>query len=172
MTSLQRLGIEIVAALLLIAGFVGYWQLHNHVEQQIGAQGCLQSTTETKSEVIADNRVDAAESAAQLANVVRVYDEKLSNLQRDNAALARGVSDNALRRSAADDPRSAACGAAPDRRLPGSESEAEARRELIATDVEQLLTACDADHAKLDGAVSAYDAARQRAIERAKKTPL
>jgi len=172
MTSLQRLGIEIAAALILLACFVGWWKLHNNTEQQIGAQQCIEHTTETKSEVAADNRVDAAESAAQLANVVRVYDEKVSTLQRDNVALARSVFDQPLRASAAANPRSTACRAAPDAGLQQSESEAAARRQLVAADLVDVFNACDKLSAQLDGAVSAYDAARERAIKRAKKTPL
>src|SRR4029077_14788135 len=154
MTSLQRLGIEIAVALLLVACFVGWWKLHNHTEQAIGAQQCIEHVTETKSEVVADNRVDQAQSAAQLANVVRVYDDKVSALQRDNAALSRGVFNQPVRASAAADPRPAACGAAPERGLSDREIEAAARQSVLATDLEAVLNACDADHAKLDGAVS------------------
>src|SRR6266852_3414823 len=117
MTSLQRLGIEIVAALILVACFVGWWKLHNNTEQQIGAQQCIEHTTETKTEIVADNRVDQAQSAAQLANVVRVYDEKVSSLQRDNTALARSVFNQPVRARPAADPGPATCGAAPERGL-------------------------------------------------------
>jgi hypothetical protein len=73
-TGLQRLLAEIAAGVLLCGAFIGWWQLHNHTEQKIGAEKCILSTTEVKADVVADNSAAAAGQAVDLQLVVKTYE--------------------------------------------------------------------------------------------------
>jgi len=163
-TSLERLGAEILAAVLLTGAFIGWWQLHNDTEQKIGAEHCLISTTEVKTEVAEDNSGLVAAHAAQLTQVVAVYEQKLLDSAGANADLARRLHDNGVRQSAAPGPRSAACDGPPNRGLPAGESPADPGPRITA-DTAAVLDACDADHAKLTIVTNAYNDWRQRMID-------
>ena len=100
MTSLQRLGLELAGAVLMVAAFIGWWQMHNHAEQKIGATQCIISTTEVKATALAtDTGIEAAQ-AAQLNEVVKTYATQLADSAATNSALADRVRDYALRSGA------------------------------------------------------------------------
>jgi hypothetical protein len=165
MTSLERLGIEIAAGLLLTGLFVGWWQLHNHTERTLGASVCIAQTTETKTAAVADNQADAALGALQLQLVVKTYDDQVSTLSRGNADLVQRLHDNALRAK----PVSGTGPVAGDDLGPidvsGGQSRAvNARRAALDRAEAQVLGDCDDDFAKLEAVTMAYNEVRARAI--------
>jgi hypothetical protein len=165
MTSLERTLIEIGATILFIAGFVAWWQFHDHTEQNIGAQKCIISTTEVKSEVVADNSKIESAHAAQMTQVVKTYDAQVASLSAGNAALARSLHDNAVRQSAAPRPRPAACEVrAVD--LPAGQSDPVITRGALIDRAEvKVFDDCDADHSALIGVTAAYNDVRRQMLE-------
>ena len=164
MIGLERIAWEAGGALVLCGIFAGYWFTHNHTEQASGAQHCIMETTEVKTEVATDNSELVAGHAAQLTQVVAVYEQKLKDSAGANADLARRMHDNGVRQSAVSGPRSAACSGTADRGLPESQSAAGAGS-AIEADTAAVLDACDADHAKLAIVAQAYTDWRQRMID-------
>jgi len=55
MTTLEKYLIGAVVLLISSGAAAGWWALHNHKEQAIGAQACIQNTTVTKETAVADN---------------------------------------------------------------------------------------------------------------------
>jgi hypothetical protein len=163
MIDLERIAWEIGGATVLCAIFAGYWFTHNHTEQAIGAQHCIMETTDTKVEVVADNSQLVAAHAAQLTQVVAVYEQKLKDSAGANADLARRLHDNGVRQSALPGPRSAACDSGTDRGLSDSQSAAGPGR--VEADTAAVLDACDADHAKVTIIANAYNDWRQKMID-------
>jgi hypothetical protein len=100
MTSLERLGIEAAGVLTLCIAFWGFWTMHNHTEQNLGAQACIQSTTETKVAAAQDNTAIEAVHAAQLQAVVDIYDEKLKVASAASAGLAQRMHNDQVRQGA------------------------------------------------------------------------
>ncbi len=88
MTSLERLGLEAFGVVALCGLFFAWWALHNHTEQKIGAQACIQSTTEVRADAVRDDSDIEAAHAAQLGKVVAIYDQKLQDSANANAGLA------------------------------------------------------------------------------------
>jgi hypothetical protein len=164
MIGLERIAWEIGGAVVLCGIFAGYWLTHNHTEQAIGAQHCIMETTDTKVAVVADNSGLVAAHAAQLTQVVAVYEQKLNDSAGANADLARRLHDNGVRQSAVPGPRSAACASQPVGGLPESQGAA-AAGPAIEADTAAVLDACDADHAKLAIVAQAYNDWRQRMID-------
>lgn len=162
MTSLERIGIEIAAALMLCGAFVGWWTYHNHAEQKIGAQACIQSTTETKREVIADNAADAGAEAHQLTVAVQTYAQQVSDLSSRNADLAQRLHDNPIRQIPASRPGSAAAGAGCALDLP--DGQAGARAAAIDAATKKIFDDCDADYAGRVAVIGAYNEWRERMI--------
>lgn len=165
MTGLQRLGLEIAAAVLLCGAFIGWWQLHNHTEQKIGAEKCIISTTEVKSEAKADNAAAVAGQGIDLQLVVKTYDQHIADLSRSNADLARRLSNNALRQSGAAGAGSAACEVRAVE-LSGGQSDPELRPlpATIEAHTAKVFSDCDADHEALIGVTAAYNDWRTRMI--------
>jgi sensor c-di-GMP phosphodiesterase-like protein len=54
MSELEKILIGIVATLVLSGAFAAWWAYHNHAEQAIGAQACIQNTTVTKETAAAE----------------------------------------------------------------------------------------------------------------------
>jgi hypothetical protein len=162
---LERLAFEIAGVGVLCGIFWGFWLTHNHTEQTLGAQHCIMETTEVKTAVVADNSQLVAAHAAQLTQVVAVYEQKLADSAGANADLARRLRDNAVRQSAAAGPGPVAAPGAADRGLHASESAAHPRPDRIAADTADVLDACDADHAKVTIVTQAYNDWRQRMID-------
>jgi hypothetical protein len=164
MTSLQRLGLELAGAVLMVAAFIGWWQMHNHAEQKIGATQCIISTTEVKATALAtDTGIEAAQ-AAQLNEVVKTYATQLADSAATNSALADRVRDYALRSGAVCHSGPAAAGGSTHGGLPASQTADAARPSRLAADTDALLNACDADHDKVILLTNAYNDWRDRMI--------
>lgn len=167
MTSLQRLAAELLAGVALCAAFWGLWVSHNHTEQGIGAQACVQSTTETRAEVVTANQTDVALAAGQLQLVVKTYDDHVADLARSNADLARRLHDSSVRQSAAPGSGSAA-GQVCTVDVPAGQSGARDAARIEQATV-RVFTDCDADHEALIGVTAAYNDWRARML--AAQTP-
>ncbi len=153
-----RLGYEIAGGLLLCVAFVSWWALHNHAEQQLGAQACIQATTETKATAVAaDSSIEAAH-AAQISKVVAVYEQKLNDSRGANADLAKRLHDYALRTGAV--PRSAgvACSASGSGAEPRGDRGAESPADPFGVDAATaaLIDACTADAEELTALQAAW----------------
>jgi hypothetical protein len=164
-TSLERLGAEIAGAIILIGAFIGWWQLHNHTEQKLGAQKCILSETVVKNVVAADNSGLETAHAAQMTQVVAIYEQKLKDSAGTNASLAQRVHDSAVRQGAVCDPAGAPGPSYPDRGLSESQSATLGR---LQSDTAAVLDACDADHAKVILANAAYNDWRDKMVAAAK----
>jgi hypothetical protein len=171
MTSLQRFAAEIIGALVLSGAFFGWWKLHNHEEQQQGAQACIQQTTVIKSVAVEHNAADESAQADQLKKVVEVYDAKLALLSSGNDDLVRRLRQSALRSSAVSGPSSAASRPSADRGLPASEGAAQPRPDPISADTRALIDACDADYSKMIGLAGAYNDWRARMLKESDQLP-
>jgi hypothetical protein len=165
MTSIERIAAEIAGGLVLCAAFIGWWQMHNHTMQKIGAATCILSTTEVKTDVVKDNTGIEAAHAAQLTQVVAVYDKKLADSASANASLAARMHDYALRQSTVAGAGRAACPSDTERGLPAGESPPGAGLGRLADDTQAVLDACDADHGKVILVSAAYNDWRQKMID-------
>jgi hypothetical protein len=155
---------EAMGVVALIGCIYLAWIHHDHTEQHVGAEACIQATTETKEVAVADNTGIEAAHAAQLTKVVAVYEEKLARDSADNADLAQRLS-SALHQNPAPHPGAAACETAALPGLPESESAAQIRLGRLRADLKFVLDACDADHERVDGLNAAYEDWRQKMIE-------
>jgi hypothetical protein len=163
-TSLERLGAEIAGAMVLCGLFIGWWQLHDHSEQKIGAQQCITATTEVKATAqAADTGIEAAQ-AAQLNEALKSYAKQKQLDDSANRALSVRVRDYALRAGAVCNTRPAAGPSGADRGLPTSQSAPVPGSHSIAADTQAVLDACDADHDKLTLVTKAYNDWRDRMI--------
>jgi hypothetical protein len=165
MTSLERFAAEIVGALVLTGAFFGWWKLHNHEEQNLGAQNCIQQTTVTKSVAVERNLADASAQADQLKAVAASYDARLADLSRGNDDLVRRLRLASVRRGPMCDTGPAAAKAAADAGLSNGEGETRSRPDPIADDTRAVLDACDADYSKMIGLADAYNDWRDRMIK-------
>jgi hypothetical protein len=154
---------EALAGVGLVVCIYLAWIHHDHTEQHVGAEACIQATTETKDVAGADNAGIEAAHAAQLQTVVETYDAKVITLSAGNAALSERLS-NALRQSAVPDPGPAACQGSANAGLPESESAAQIRLGRLRADLKFVLDACDADHERVEGLNAAYEDWRKRMI--------
>lgn len=168
MTSLQRIGAEALGAMLLCGAFFGWWTYHDHAEQKLGAQACLQATTVTKSVAKQEVVTDEAAQAADINTVVKGYDAKVLALSTSNDDLAGRLS-AAVRQNRVSDPETPACPVAPDRGLSESESTARERLGRVRADLKSVLDACDANQVKTEDLAQIYDGERERAIAAAKE---
>jgi hypothetical protein len=165
MTQLEKILSIALGALALSGAVVGWWVMHNHTEQKLGAQKCITSTTEVKAAVIQDDTGIEAAHAAQISKVVQTYEQKLHDASTANASLAGRLHDYAFRQSTVPGARSAACPSSPDPGLPASQSPADPGLGRVTADTQSLLDACDADHGKVTLVTDAYNDWRQRMIE-------
>ncbi len=158
MTSLQRLGLEAFAGVVLLGGFVGWWQLHDHAERKIGAAQCIQSTAEVASAAVRDDTSIEAAHAAQLSKVVAVYETKLADSAGANADLARRLHDDALRQSALPGPRGAPRAAAGAGAIPGGAGGAQTQADPFGIDsaTQALIEACASDANELTALQEAW----------------
>ena len=156
MTPLDRLLAQISVAVVLVAALAGWLAVHNHHEQAIGAQACVQDTTMTKSTAAADTAALEAAHAAQLTQVVAIYDEKLKNSLAANADLAQRLHDYPLRGgtvSAVGAPAGFVC-------RPAAES---ASDRAVVNAAQAVIDACTADAIELAGVQAAWRAQTARA---------
>lgn len=161
MTTLERIGFEIAGAVALLVAAVILWKVHNWNEQKLGAQQCIQATTETKAAARAENIVDESKQAGVLAQAAD-YEKTIAGLHATNVDLARRLyASNQVRAGRLPDPGAAACDATAERRLPDSERAARLAR---------VLDTCDTDHAKVIGLAKAYESARQLALDAKEKS--
>jgi hypothetical protein len=158
MTLLTKLGLVLVA-LLAIGGWFAW---HDSSERKQGAQACIQSTTETKTEVKADNAADAQAQTLQLALVVKTYDDKVNDLARSNADLARRLHDNSVRQIPAAHPGPVAGGTLCTVDVP--DGQASARAAAIDAATKKVFDDCDADYAGRVAVIQAYNDNRNRMI--------
>jgi hypothetical protein len=169
-TSLERLGIEIAAGLLLIGIFAGWWQVHNHTQQKIGAAACVAQTTETKASAVTENKTDVALQVEQLKLVVKTYDDQIVDLHRGNADLVKRLHDDALRAKPVRDPRGTAGEDLSAIDISAGQSRAlSTHRAALDRAEAQVLGDCDDDFAKLQAVTTAYNDVRARAIAAAAK---
>jgi hypothetical protein len=166
MTTLERIGLEILGGLAAIAAVILWWNLHNRAEQKIGATACIQTTTIDKTTAAAGAVKDEAAGAADINAVIRGYDAKVTSLSAANDDLARRLSDSgAICPGPVRDSRSAAGAKPADAGLPGGKGEAAAgSAELIRADLAAVLTACDANQVKTEDEAALYNGVRDRAI--------
>jgi hypothetical protein len=159
MSSVERLGAELAGALLLCGGFVLWWHLHNHAEQQLGAAVCIQSTTEVRADAVRDDTEVEAAHAAQLSQVVAVYDQKLEDSAHANDGLAVRLHHDALRQSAVSCASAVAGRASGPAALaggdPGTRSPADPYGIDAAT--QAVIAACSADAAELAAIQAAWN---------------
>ena len=168
-TKLEEILAGLVALLLICIGIGTWWHFHNADERKEGAAACVQATTQTKTEVIAENTADTTGQAADLKATVAQQNENLQKLSADNADLVKRLHDNALRPSTVPNSGRAAannCDAGAVRSGQGDTGET-----VIAAAEVSVLNDCDAEHARADSAVKAYNDWRQRMIERSQKSP-
>lgn len=169
MTTLQRIGAEIIGGLVLIAAILIWWNLHNRTEQKIGAAACIQSTTIDKTEAHTDVAKDQAAAAVDINAVVAGYETKVLSLSRSNDDLARRLSTSgAVCPSRMSDPGRTASANAADAGLAGGKSEARAGP---TADIKQLLAAGDAAQVKSEDCAKLYNGVRDRAIAAAAALP-
>lgn len=168
MTSLQRIGLEILGVILLCGGFVTWWSVHNHQEQKIGAQACIQATTETKQTAVDSNAEDAKAQAIVLQQKVATYEQQMGDLQRGNADLVQRLHDSTVRAGAVRHSGSAAAGDLCPIELPAGQS---GPVDAIAAAETRVFNDCDQDHAVAVAVIGAYNDVRSRAIEKNAKLP-
>jgi hypothetical protein len=154
---LAKLGIVLVA-LLAIGGWFAW---HDSSERRQGAAACIQGTTETKQEVKADNAADSGAQTLQLALVVKTYDDKVADLARANADLARRLRDP-VRQIPTAGPGPVAPGALCPVDVPDRQSRARAAAIDAAT--EKVFDDCDADYAGRVAVIQTYNDWRDRMI--------
>lgn len=163
MTTLERIGAEILGGIFLIAGVLLWWNLHNRTEQRLGAAQCIQTTTVDKTQAAAAVVTTEAAQAVDINAVVKAYDAKVADLSARNDDLAgRLLASGAVRASRVPDPGSAAGAKPAEPRL--SDGQAEARERLVRADLAAVLAACDADEVKTHDLASIYDGVRTRAL--------
>lgn len=165
LSTLERIGLEAAAGALLLGAVLTWWHVHNLNEQKAGAQACITATTETKADVVATNKGDAAAQAVDLQLVVKTYDDKLKALAGDNADLARRLHDGSLRQSAAASPGPAAAGALCPLFVPAGQDDARAAAIEAAT--QKIFDDCDADYAGRVAVIETYNHWRARMIAEA-----
>ena len=168
-TKLEGILAGAVALLVLLIGIGLWWHFHNASEQRQGAAACIQATTQTKTEVAADNTAIESGQAADLKATVAQQNEKLDQLSRDNASLvdrlrARG----AIRPSGLPD---SGCPAHNDLDAGALRAGQGGPGQALASAEVRVLNDCDAEHARADSAVKAYNDYRQRMIDRQKNAP-
>jgi hypothetical protein len=158
MTSLERYAIEFAGVLILCGAFIGWWTMHNHGEQRIGAQACIQSTTEVKADAVHDNSDIEAAHAAQLSKVVAVYEQKLNDSAGLNAGLAQRLHDDAVRESTVRRVASAAARILATTRKPGEAQGAAATDDPfgIIGATQDYIDACSADARSLSALQAAW----------------
>jgi hypothetical protein len=175
MTTLERIAAEIVAAIFVIIAATVWWKVHNLDERKEGAVECIASTTQTKAAVAAENTADTSGQAKDLVAIVETQNAQVQNLQRDNADLVERVRRaESIRPSPVPDPRRAAsqnCDASPVRAGQGDVGQPGDAGARISAQETLVLGDCDAEHARADAAVAAYNGWRTRMIERSQKTP-
>jgi len=94
-----RLYAEIAIGVVAVGMSIAWWVGHNNKEQNIGAQQCIEKTTETKQEATINVDAINQDHAKQLADVVQSYDAKLAAEHAGALSLADRlrVADSALR---------------------------------------------------------------------------
>jgi hypothetical protein len=162
MSTLYRIGAEILGCVLLIAAVLIWWHVHNLNEQKAGAQACIQGTTETKTAAVANVAADEIDQHGKLTKQASDYEIDLNTLRSDNADLALRLRHaNSVRSSPVSGPGCAAGGAHPDPGLSAGQGETESRS---AADTEALFNACDANQLKTEALAKAYNDWRARMI--------
>lgn len=167
MSTIQRIALEILGALMLCAAAIAWWQIHDHNEQKIGAVKCLQATTIPKTQAIAENKTTEAAQVVDIKAVVKGYEYKVASMARANDDLAGRLS-AALRQGGVPHPGSAACPDASQSGLSKGQSEAAERLARLNADVVAVLNACDANQVKTEDAAAIYNGVRARALAAAK----
>lgn len=172
-TTLEKYLAIAVAVLIGSGAFAGWWALHNHKQQAIGAAACIQATTVDKTEAHNDAVSTEAAQAVDIKAVVKGYEDKVNSLQRNNDDLAkRLLTSGAVRPHGVPDPGSAAGGNCAVPGLPAGEGEAAERSAaVIRADLNAVLNACDANQVKTEDAAKIYNGVRDRAIAAAAKLP-
>jgi hypothetical protein len=157
-TSLERLGAELAGALLLVGCFVGWWQLHNRTEQHIGATQCVAATTITRKDAVRDDQGIEAAHAAQLTQVVAIYDQKLADSLHANDGLARRLHDYALRQGAVSCAGPAPGAAASAGALPGGAGRPQPKADPFGIDAatQAVIDAAAADNLLLEACRAAW----------------
>lgn len=171
MTTKLEVILASVLGLVLACFGVGIWyHFHNADERKEGAAACVQATTQTKSEVAAENVADTTGQAADLKATVAQQNEKLSQLSRDNADLVgRLRAGNSVRQSGLPNP---GCPAGNDLNAGALRAGQSGAEQAIASAEVRVFNDCDAEHARADSAVEAYNGWRQRMIDRQKNAPV
>lgn len=166
MTTLERIGLEVLGGILAIAAVLLWWNLHNRTEQKIGAAACIQTTTIDHTEAKADATKTEAAQAVDIQSVVQGYETKVLSLSRSNDDLARRLlANSAVCPSRVSDPRPAAGANAADAGLPKSESQARPGPPGgAAGDLAAVLAAADANQVKVEDCAKLYNGVRDRAI--------
>jgi hypothetical protein len=172
MTTIQRIGAEILGGVLLIAGVLLWWNLHNRAEQKQGAQACIQATTIDKTEAVAQVVSTQAAEAVDINAVVKGYDAKVADLSARNDDLAGRLSaSGAIRASRVSHSGSAAAGECTKSGVDSGQSETLAGLARVRADLDELLAAGDANQVKTEDLATLYDGVRTRALAAAAAAP-
>lgn len=173
MTKLEQILAGLVALLASAGVVAGLWISHNHAEQKLGAQQCIQTTTIDHTEAKADVASDQAAQAVDIKAVVQGYETKVLSLQHDNDDLAgRLLASGAVRPRGVPNPGSASQPNCPLPGLPAGESEAAGRSAAITqADLTAVLNAADANQVKTEDCAKLYNGVRDRAIAAAAQLP-
>jgi hypothetical protein len=173
MSNLEKILAGLVALMASAGVIAGLWISHNHAEQKLGAQQCIQTTTIDHTEAKADVASDQAAQAVDIKAVVQGYETKVLSLQHDNDDLAgRLLASGALRPRRVPDSGSAAGANCPVPGLSAGESEAAGRSAAITqADLTAVLNAADANQVKTEDCAKIYNGVRDRAIAAAAQLP-
>ena len=162
MSTLERIGIEILGGIGALAAVLIWWHVHNLNEQHVGAQACLLSTTETKTEAIASNTALVGAQGVDLKLVVKTYEDKVNLLAADNAGLARRLHDSQVRQGPAANTGTAAAGAVCAVDVPAGQGDPGAV--AIEAASKKIFDDCDADYAGRVAVIEVYNQWRDRMI--------
>ena len=76
MTTLEKSLIGLVVFLVTSGALAAWWAYHNHAEQKIGAQACIQATTVTKATAAADVNQNLADYQTNQAKPAEAQHEQ------------------------------------------------------------------------------------------------
>ena len=145
MTTLERIGLEILGGMLAIGAVLLWWNLHNRTEQKLGAAACIQTTTIDHTEAKKDVATDQAAAAVDVNAVVQGYETKVLSLSRANDDLSRRLlASGSICPGGMPNPRGTPGAKPTDAGLSGGQSEAaEGSPAGLRADLDAVLAACE-----------------------------